>query len=159
MCNTSDEGLVGFTIKRMETKELAEVVSIAASSTLTTWTEKMFAEEMKNPFSHCFVGKMKGDSIDHVAGIICFRTIEDESELLNLCVHPKYRQRSIGKRLMQFYTDFCHDKGIKAFHLEVDSSNERAVHLYRSFSYEPSGTRKNFYGGKFDALLMARREA
>jgi ribosomal-protein-alanine N-acetyltransferase len=158
MCNTSNEEWVGFTIKRMETKELAEVISIAASSPLTAWTEKMFAEEMKNSFSHCFVGKIKGDLIDHVAGIICFRTIEDESELLNLCVHPQYRRRFIGKRLMQFYIDFCHDKGIKAFHLEVDPLNERAVHLYRSLSYEPSGTRKNFYGGKVDALLMARRE-
>jgi len=159
MKNLGNEALEGFAIQRMGLKDLPEVASIAASSFLTTWTEKMFAGEMENPFSHCFVGKTEGALTGQVVGFICFRTIQDESELLNFCVHPQHRRRSIGKRLMQFYIDFCNDKDIKAFYLEVDPSNERALHLYRSFSYEPSGTRKNFYGGKSDALLMARREA
>jgi ribosomal protein S18 acetylase RimI-like enzyme len=31
-----------------------------------------------------------------------------------------------------------------------------AVRLYQSFAYHPAGKRKNFYQGKYDALLMER---
>jgi len=92
-----------------------------------------------------------------VVGFICFRNIEDESELLNICVHPHYRQSGIGKKLMQFYTGFCIKKKIKAFYLEVNASNRSAVHLYQSFSYQQLGIRKKFYQGKSDAFLMARK--
>jgi [ribosomal protein S18]-alanine N-acetyltransferase len=154
-----DETLQGFAIQPMEVADLPEVASIAASSPLTTWTQRMFAEEMKNAFSHCFVAETHRASTCQVVGFICFRAIGQESELLNLCIHPQYRRQSAGRRLMQFYIDFSKKREIKRFYLDVDSSNEPALHLYRSFCYVPSGTRKNFYGGKTDALSMARREA
>ncbi len=154
-----DERLQGFAIQPMEPKDLADVASIAASSPLTIWTQRMFAQEVENAFSYCFVAETHGVLTRQVVGFICFRVIGEESELLNLCVHPQYRRPSAGRRLMQFYINFSKRKGIKRFYLDVDSSNEPALHLYRSFYYAPSGLRKNFYGGKADALLMARREA
>lgn len=118
----------------------------------------MFAQEVENAFSYCFVAETYGVLTRLVVGFICFRVMGEESELLNLCVHPQYRRQSTGRRLMQFYVNFSKKKGIKRFYLDVDSSNEPALRLYRSFHYVPSGMRKNFYGGKADALLMARRE-
>jgi ribosomal-protein-alanine N-acetyltransferase len=159
MKNPVSETIEGFLIQGMEMKDLPEVAAIAASFSSTLWTENMFAGEMKNSFSHCFVAKTEGALAGRVVGFICFRTIQDESELLNLCVHPVYRGRSVGKKLMQFYIDFCIRKGIHTFYLDVHASNEPALRLYRSFCYETTGTRKNFYGGKSDALMMARREA
>ncbi len=153
-----DERLQGFAIQPMEPKDLAEVASIAESSPLTTWTQRMFAEEMENASSYGFVAETRAVSTRQVVGFICFRVIGEESELLNLCVHPLYRRQSAGRRLMQFYINFSKKKGIKRFYLDVDSSNEPALRLYRSFYYVPSGMRKDFYGAKTDALLMARRE-
>jgi len=92
-----------------------------------------------------------------VIGFICFRNITEESELLNICVHPDYRQLGVGKRLMQFYVDFSSRRGIRTFYLEVNASNQSAIHLYQSFSYQSSGMKKNFYKGKFDALLMMKK--
>jgi ribosomal-protein-alanine N-acetyltransferase len=101
--------------------------------------------------------KIEGQSKQRVIGFICFRNVAEESELLNICVHPDYRQSGVGKRLMEFYVEFCRRRGIKTFHLEVHSSNQPAIHLYQSFSYESSGMRKKFYQGKFDALLMTKK--
>ena len=159
MKNPVDKALEGFAIEPMETKDLPEVASIAASSPLTAWTQRMFAEETKNASSHCFIGETRRASAREVVGFICFRTVGEESELLNLCVRPRYRRQSLGKRLMRFYIDFCRKRRIKTFYLDVDPSNEPALRLYQSFCYILSGTRKSFYGGKSDALLMARREA
>jgi GNAT superfamily N-acetyltransferase len=139
--NPISDMLEEFFIQRMEMKDLPEVATIAASSASTSWTKKMFAGEMKNSFSHCFVGRTEGASTGHVVGFICFRAIQDESELLNLCVHPWYRGRSMGKRLMQFYIDFCIRRGIKRFIWTF--MFRMNVRPPSGHSYKPSGTRKN----------------
>jgi [ribosomal protein S18]-alanine N-acetyltransferase len=145
------------TIQKMNVQDLEEVVSLETSSSLNPWSKNIFIKEIENYFSHCFV--IKTGELPHppVIGYICFRNVTDESELLNLCVHPQYRQLGIGKKLMEFYMDFCSRKGIKTFYLEVNSSNGSAIHLYQCFSYQSFGMRKKFYQGKLDALLMMKK--
>jgi ribosomal-protein-alanine N-acetyltransferase len=143
-------------IQKMDIKDLDEVLSIEISDPLTSWSKNMFMEEIRNPFAYCFVMKMEEGSKQPVIGFICFRNVTDESELLNICVHPVYRQLGVGKKLMEFYIDFSRQRGSKTFYLEVHSSNHSAIHLYHLFSYQSSGIRKNFYQGKFDALLMMK---
>jgi ribosomal-protein-alanine N-acetyltransferase len=141
----------------MDTKDLSEVVALATSSASNPWSRNMFVEEMLNPLAHCFILKVRAVSEHPLMGFICFRNIEDESELLNICVHPQYRQLGIGKKLMQFYIGFCSQMKIKKFYLEVDSLNQSAIHLYLLFSYQSVGIRKKLYRGKFDALLMVKK--
>lgn len=140
----------------MDIKDLDEVLKVVVSS-LNPWSKNMFTEEMRNPLSYCYTIKMKGISEHSMVGFICFRNIVDESELLNLCVHPLYRQLGIGKKLMEFYIDFCSKINIKTFYLEVNALNQPAVHLYQLFSYQSVGMREKFYQGKFDALLMVKK--
>jgi len=83
--------------------------------------------------------------------------VEDESELLNLAIHPDYRQKGFGKELMRFYIDFCHQRKIETFYLETGVKNQAAIRLYRSFAFHPVGIRQKFYPENEDALLMARR--
>jgi len=146
-----------FTVKKMDIEDLDEVQLIAASSSFNPWSKNMFTGEMGNPFSRCFIIKIRERSNPPVLGFICFRNVEDESELLNICVHPQYRQLGVGKRLMQFYFGFSSRKKIKTYYLEVNSSNLPAMNLYQSFSYQSFGIRKKFYQGKFDAILMVKR--
>ena len=144
-------------IQKMDIQDLEEVLSIESSSSLTPWSKNMFIKEMRNHFAHCFVIRKEESPRQPVIGFICFRNMTDESELLNICVHPHYRQLGIGKKLMEYYIDFSSRVGIKTFYLEVHSSNQSAIHLYQRFSYQSSGMRKKFYQGKFDALLMMKK--
>ena len=144
-------------IQKMDINDLDEVLSIETSDPLTPWSKNMFVEEMRNPFAHCFVMKKEVESKQTVIGFICFRNVAEESDLLNICVHPAYRQLGVGKKLMEFYIDFSRRRGNNTFYLEVHSSNHSAIQLYQLFSYQSSGTRKKFYQGKFDALLMTKK--
>jgi ribosomal-protein-alanine N-acetyltransferase len=117
----------------------------------------MFIEEIRNPSAFCFVIKREGEPKEPVIGFICFRNIVNESELLNIGIHLQYRLLGLGKKLMQFYMDFCCREGIQTFYLEVNSSNRPAIHLYQCFSYRSFGKRKKFYQGQFDALLMMKK--
>jgi ribosomal-protein-alanine N-acetyltransferase len=151
----SQETMTTSGIEKMERGHLDEVLLIETSSSLTPWSKEMFLEELRNPLAHSFVYRV-AEAQDHpLAGFICFRNVGEESELLNIGVHPLYRRKGIGKKLMQFYMEF--GKQIKTFYLEVHVSNPPAIRLYQGFSYQPAGTRKKFYQGKFDALMMVKR--
>jgi ribosomal-protein-alanine N-acetyltransferase len=144
-------------VQKMDIKDLDEVCSIEVSQSLTPWSKNIFTEEMGNTFAYCFVIKRKDEVRQSVIGYLCFRNMADESELLNIGVHPDQQRVGIGKKLMQFYIDLSRQRGAKTFYLEVNPSNLSAIHLYQSFSYQSSGTRKRFYDGKFDALLMVKK--
>jgi len=146
-----------FTIAKMSLEDFQEVLTISTSFPLVPWTQRMFLEEMANPLSHCFVAKLERNHGASVIGFICFRNVEDESELLHLCVHPHHRQKGIGKRLMQFYIDFCIQRGIHSFYLEVDPSNQPALHLYKGFSYNLLKVRKNFFQGNQEGWVMVKK--
>jgi ribosomal-protein-alanine N-acetyltransferase len=144
------------TIRKMVINDLDEVLSIEIYGSLTPWSKNMFLEELQNPLAYCFVMEMEEGPKQPVIGFICFRNVADESELLNICVHPAYRHSGIGKKLMEFYIDFSSRRGSKSFYLEVHSSNQTAIHLYQLFSYQSSGIRKKLYQDKVDALLMTK---
>lgn len=142
---------------KMEESDLDDVLSIEASSRQTSWSRQSFIEEIKNPLSFCFLLREERESTGQVLGFICFQVIDEESQLLNLGVHSRYRQRGSGKQLMRFYIDFCEQRNVKIFYLETGVSNQAAIHLYRSFGYYRTGVRSKFFQGKEDALLMTRR--
>jgi ribosomal-protein-alanine N-acetyltransferase len=144
-------------VQKMDIKDLDEVCSIEASQSPTPWSKNMFTEEMGNTSAYCFVIKRMDEARQPVIGYVCFRNIVDESELLNIGVHPDQQRVGVGKKLMEFYIDFSRQRGAKNFYLEVNPSNQSAIHLYQSFSYQSSATRKRFYHGKFDALLMVKK--
>jgi [ribosomal protein S18]-alanine N-acetyltransferase len=144
-------------IQRMRESDLDEVVRIDASSRPTPWSRQSFLQELQNPFSYCFTLKMEIDCHDQNTGFLCFRIVEEESEILSLVIHPKFRGKGLGKQLMKFYIDFCSQREIKTFYLETAASNQAAIRLYRSFSYSPIGVRPKYYQEKEDALLMVRR--
>lgn len=144
------------TIQKMKVDDLDEVVWMESHCSLVPWSREIFVNEISNPLTHCFTLRTKGLSCAGLVGFICFRTVEDESELLNLCVHPEYQRMGFALEMMTFYTHFCRTMNIRTLFLEVGCTNEAAVRLYESLSYEPVGTRAKFYQGRLDAFIMRR---
>lgn len=144
-------------IREMRIEDVDQVVRIAATDPYNPWTKAMFLGELLTPpSSHGFLlCQCHHDEEDSAVGFICFRVLGEESELLNIGIAPEHRQRGFGKRLMEFYLDFCHQRGVKKYYLEVHPENLPALHLYRSFHYRGMGRRKRFYQG-VDALVLER---
>jgi ribosomal-protein-alanine N-acetyltransferase len=146
------------TIRRMKIEDVEDILPIAATALLNPWSKNMFFEELAQPFSHCFLLSRESDASKGIPiGFICFRNLGEESELLHIAVAPYHRQKGLAKKLMEFYFDFCYQRGVKKYYLEVHPQNIPALRLYQSFAYQPIGKRKNFYQGKYDALVMERQ--
>jgi ribosomal protein S18 acetylase RimI-like enzyme len=71
---------------------------------------------------------------------------------------PEYRGCGIGKRLAQSCIDRARDAGIERVELEVFSTNERAIALYRRLGFLTEGVKRfaRKLDGKYeDKLIMA----
>ncbi|MGQ9509565.1 MAG: ribosomal protein S18-alanine N-acetyltransferase [Thermodesulfobacteriota bacterium] len=140
-------------IKKVSEEDLKGIQTIDSFSPYP-WPMGIWMEEYKDPTSYCYVRKSEEEN--QIVGFICFRIVGEESELLNLGVHPKYRSRGIGKELMNFYINFCKERGVRSFFLEVSVENMSALRLYQGLQYQIMGTRRKFYSGKVDAWVMRR---
>ncbi len=78
--------------------------------------------------------------------------------VLGMGVHKDYRGKGLGKRLLDVALAQAREKGLERVELEVYSTNEAAIHLYRSAGFEVEGIKKKVRkldGEYFDNLCMA----
>jgi ribosomal protein S18 acetylase RimI-like enzyme len=73
-------------------------------------------------------------------------------------VHPDYRGRSIGTRLLSACLAKATAQGLTRIELEVRADNAHAIHLYRKLGFTEEGRLRHgmrIEGIYFDTLLMA----
>ena len=90
---------------------------------------------------------------DKVVAYICARLIFDEADINNVAVLPQFRKQGMAQNLIQTLVDFCMQKNIKKFTLEVNANNLPAKNLYQKMGFESCGVRKGYYHGE-DAEIM-----
>ena len=92
------------------------------------------------------------------AGYIDVWQVAGEGQLNNIGILPEFRGLGIGGHLMKYMMDWLRDCGNEELTLEVRSSNERALHLYRKLGFEEMGVRPGYYldNGE-DAILMHKK--
>jgi [ribosomal protein S18]-alanine N-acetyltransferase len=91
-------------------------------------------------------------------GIVLFRVVADEAELLTLAVRPAERRRGAGRRLLTAVIDRAREAGAQTLFLEVGADNPPARALYEAMGFRVIGTRPAYYrrgeGPPADALIM-----
>ncbi len=60
-------------------------------------------------------------------------------ELRNMWVYPTARRRGAGRALSSWLEQQARDRGFQAVYLAVDPNNEKAIPLYVSLDYLPTG--------------------
>ena len=138
----------------MQANHLREVIAIEQKSFPTPWSRYAFYGELLNDFAYYIVA-ICGDKVVGYAGMWL---ITDESHITNLAVHPDYRQRGIGRYLMQELENQSVTLGAKSMTLEVRPSNSIAKGLYSSMGFFQEGRRRGYYSDTGeDALIMWKR--
>lgn len=80
-----------------------------------------------------------------------------EATLMDICVHPQYQGKGIGRLLMQDIYSTLKKMDISTIFLEVRASNVTAIALYEKCGFTATGVRKDYYPakkGREDAVLM-----
>jgi len=92
-----------------------------------------------------------------IEGMVAFRIVADEAEILNLAVDSRRRRHGIGSSLMEDAIEQCIATGVKKIFLEVRESNGGARKFYSHLGFTENGRRRQYYRQPVeDALVLVR---
>lgn len=139
-------------IEPMRLEDLEEVLYIEDRSFPTPWSRQSFLYELlENERAVYLVARELG----RVKGYIGMWAVLDEGHITNLAVHPDYRGRGIGRKLLENIISLGKKQGICYFTLEVRVSNIVARNLYTKLGFTSAGVRPGYYrDNNEDAIIM-----
>lgn len=139
------------TMKQGDAAQLAQLEQMCFSD---PWSENAFLYELKNPLSLWLVAEDAG----RIAGYVGTQTVLDQSDMMNIAVHPDYRRQGIGEKLISQVIPMLNAKGSKSLFLEVRTSNAPAISLYEKMGFIQVGKRKGYYRNPREDALILRKE-
>ena len=141
-------------IVNMNESHVAQVAELEKICFSDPWSEKSVASELNNPLSCWLVAEENGA----VAGYVGSQTVMDESDMMNVAVHPDHRRKGIAELLVTELVDALKKRGSHCLTLEVRASNEPARALYEKQGFAQVGLRKNYYRNPKEDALILRKE-
>jgi ribosomal-protein-alanine N-acetyltransferase len=136
----------------MQARDLPAVQAIERASFRTPWPPHAYRSELEtNRLAHYLVARA-GDELVAYGGMWL---MIDEAHITTFAVHPRWRRRRIGERLLLALLDVARDRHAREATLEVRLSNLAARRLYEKYGFRPVGLRPNYYSDdREDALIM-----
>ena len=142
------------TFTEMKEVHVAQVAELEKLCFADPWSEKSIASELGNIWSYWIVAL---DS-ERVVGYIGSQSSADETDVMNVAVHPDYRRRGIAESLIESLIRELKNRGSHALMLEVRDSNAPAIALYEKLGFQQVGLRKNYYHNPKEHARILRKE-
>ncbi|UCD39222.1 MAG: ribosomal protein S18-alanine N-acetyltransferase [Fidelibacterota bacterium] len=141
-------------IRRAHDEDIDQLMAIEELCYDHPWPREAFEEEIaQGDVGMGFVAEDEGLVVGFLTGMMGV----DEFLLHNVAVHPDFRDRGIGRKLIEAAEELCLENEFQRILLEVREDNEIARHLYLSMGFEAVGTRKDYYGPGQNAYLYTKR--
>ena len=142
------------TIETMNPSHVAQIAELEKICFSDPWSEKSIASELDNKLAFWLVAT-EGNT---VAGYIGSQTVMDETDMMNVAVHPDFRRRGIAEALVNSLVEHLKTMGSRCLTLEVRASNAPAIALYEKLGFSEIGRRKNYYRNPREDALILRKE-
>ena len=141
-------------IQNMKPEHVAQVAALEKICFSDPWSEKSVASELDNKLAFWMVAT-EGKT---VAGYIGSQTVLDETDMMNVAVHPDFRRQGIAEALVNELVENLKKMGSHCLTLEVRASNAPAIALYEKLGFREIGRRKNYYRNPREDALILRKE-
>lgn len=136
-----------------EEEDLSEIAALeAVCFSGESWTEAMFRSSFEQ---NGFCGELC-ENEGNVLAYGCVQYVFDSADLLNIAVAPQWRNRGMGRIILQRLLLRCKEADVKKIFLEVRISNIAAKSLYQSEGFTSLSIRKKYYPDGEDALVMVK---
>ena len=141
-------------IAHMTAEYVPQVAALEKVCFSDPWSEKSVASELENSLS-CWLVALDGET---VAGYVGSQTVMDETDMMNVAVHPDFRRQGVARALILALIGELKKRGSRCLTLEVRASNDPARALYESLGFAHVGTRRNYYQNPKEDALILRKE-
>lgn len=141
-------------IAHMTSEHVPQVAALEKVCFSDPWSEKSVASELENSLS-CWLVALDGET---VAGYVGSQTVMDETDMMNIAVHPDFRRQGVARALILALIRELKKRGSHCLTLEVRASNDPARALYESLGFAHVGTRRNYYQNPKEDALILRKE-
>ena len=149
----------GFVIENAAEEDLDELEKVeAVCFPSEPWSRKMILEELANPDALFVVVREPAEGgKGRIAGyLIAWLIPPFECQVGSIAVLPQFRRNGLAAAMLKLLCGSCSRAEIEDIYLEVRVSNTPAIELYKRFSFEIKGVRRNYYQDGEDAYNMAR---
>jgi [ribosomal protein S18]-alanine N-acetyltransferase len=141
-------------LRPMREEDLYQVMAIEQVAYPFPWTPGIFQDCLCVGYC-CWLVEID----KRVVGYGVMSVVIDESHILNLCIHPEWQGRGLGRKLILRLLKIARQHGAETAFLEVRESNLAALALYGKLGFVEIGRRRNYYpateGEREDALVMS----
>lgn len=141
-------------IETMNADHVAQIAQLEKICFSDPWSEKSVASELNNPLA-LWLTAVEGE---RVTGYIGSQTVMDETDMMNVAVHPDFRRRGIAEALVNELVARLKSRESRSLTLEVRVSNLSAITLYEKLGFSQIGRRKNYYRNPREDALILRKE-
>jgi [ribosomal protein S18]-alanine N-acetyltransferase len=141
-------------MRPMREVDLTEVLVVERLAYEYPWTLSIFWDCLRIGYQ-CYVYQVPTGFIGH--GVMSVAV--GECHLLNICIHPDYQRRGLGRSMVETLLTLARGRKARMALLEVRVSNTAAYRLYTGLGFDEIGVRKNYYPvrtGREDAIILAR---
>ena len=138
----------------MKAEHVPQVALLEKTCFADPWSEMSIASELRSIWSYWVVA-LDGDQ---VVGYVGSQSSCDETDIMNIAVHPDWRRRGIAESLIDNLIRELKNRGSHALMLEVRVSNDPAARLYEKLGFRQVGLRKNYYRNPKEDALILRKE-
>lgn len=142
------------TIENMSAAHVSQIAQLEKLCFSDPWSEKSIEIELSCRLSLWLVA-LDGEM---VVGYVGSQTVIDETDMMNIAVHPEYRRRGIAEALIDALVNAIREKGSRVLSLEVRASNDPAITLYQKMGFSQVGRRPNYYRNPKEDALILRKE-
>ena len=142
-----------FQLRPMRPEDLSEVLRVELDAYEHPWTEGIFRDCLRVGYC-CWVCERNEELVGHAVMSVA----AGEAHILNLCVHPAWQGKGLGRRQLNRLMRIARTHGADTAFLEVRISNETAIALYESIGFVEVGLRPGYYPafrGREDAMVYA----
>ena len=141
-------------LETMHAAHVAQIAQLDKISFSDPWSERSIASELDNNLAFWLVA-VEGET---VAGYIGSQTVMEETDMMNVAVHPDFRRQGIAEALVNGLVEHLKAMGSRCLTLEVRASNAPAIALYEKLGFTEIGRRKNYYRNPREDALILRKE-
>jgi ribosomal-protein-alanine N-acetyltransferase len=129
-------------IRAMRKRDIPKVSQIEKLSFPSPWSSNIFYLELeKESFAWYRVLEYR----DRLVGYGGYWRIKNEAHLVTFAIHPSFRKKGLGTRLLEYLLKDAQDKSLDTITLEVRHSNMIAQRFYERSGFKKIAIRSHYY--------------